>query len=288
MSRIERTILFGAAACLLTACADPKAVQSFATMAPPPQTAQSLTVGYVSEPTWRENVKFLTDDPPQTQLSAIVAERTEQAKGFETIDKTIREYMQALGAIASDNVVQSSVNVKQLTDGLTAWQKAEPSLGITTGQVNAVTEVIQAMADAAETGYRDEKLASILGKSQQPFVELVDIQISIVNRGIVPSLNEVNKVINDKKNAVSSQSSGVRYLITRQFDDDKRTYQAQVDAATAYVSSLNAIKEAHTKLYENRNNVLSKEAFEQIKPLVQESYKAYHDLQANVPNVSGN
>jgi hypothetical protein len=285
-NRAPRTIAGAATLLLCTACADPKAVQSFAAMAPPEQTAQTLTTAYVTEPVWRENTKILTNDPPQPALSQLLAIRSDQAKGFESTDTAIREYMQALGSLAADGVVQSTTHVKDLTSGLSAWQKAKPELGITTSQITLVTEVVQTVADLAENGYRDTKLSEIIGKSQQPFQELIDIQIEIVRNGIIPSMEEVGQVINDKKSAINRQSPGVRYLLGRDFNHDNTSAKNQIATANAYIKSLTAIKEAHTKLYEGRNDVLSKSMFDQIKPLAQESYKTYQDLRSEIAGSS--
>jgi uncharacterized damage-inducible protein DinB len=82
------------------ACTDPKAVQTFAGMAPDPSIAQGLTHIYVAEPEWRARLNQGTNVAPDPKAQAQTADRTAQAKAIVSIDTGIREYMKALGALA--------------------------------------------------------------------------------------------------------------------------------------------------------------------------------------------
>lgn len=251
-------------------------------MAPAPTLVQGLTQIYVAEPVWRSNVDRGTNVSPAPNAQAETTQRIVEAKGIIAIDTGIREYMQALGALAADTVVQSSSNVNDLKTGLTAFQKAMPSLGITSSDVTLISEFVQAVADLAENGYRSAKLAQLIGDNQAALQRALDIQIEIVDRAIIPTINEYKLTIDSKQRFLSRQSATVHYLFDQTLSTDQANADAQLTAAQSYVKALGDIKAAHTALYDNPNNVLTKAMFDQIKGPAQEAYKAFEDYQKAV------
>lgn len=264
----------------VAACSDPKAVQTFAGMAPDPSMAQNLTRIYLAEPVWRARLDQGTNVKPDLNAPPQPTQRTDQAKGIVSLDTGIREYMKALGALAADNVVQSSSNVGELKTGLTALQKGIPTLGITASDVTLIGEFVQAITDLAESGYRNAKLAQLIGDNDAALQRALDIQIEIVNRAIVPSINDYQSVIEDKQLFLKSQSITVHYLFDRTLSADQNNADVQLMAAQSYAKALGNIKTAHAVLYKDRNNILTKTMFEQIKGPAQEAHKAFQDYQS--------
>lgn len=277
-----RRIVISGALLSCAACTDLKAVQTFAGMAPDPSIAQGLTRIYVAEPGWRARLNQGTNVAPDPNAQAQTADRTAQAKAIVSIDTGIREYMKALGALAADSVVQSSSNVNDLKTGLTALGKAQPNLGITTSDITLIGEFVQAIADLAENSYRNAKLAQLVGNSNAALQRALDIQIEIVTRAIVPSIREYALSIESKQNFLKAQPATVHYLFDRTLSADRDNASAQLVAAQSYAKALGDIKTAHTALYSNRNNILTKEMFDQIKGPAQEAYKAFQDYQSAV------
>lgn len=183
---------------ICSACADLTAVQNFAKMAPDPSAIQGLTKAYALELDVREDVKLLGDNAPNLQLADADKTRTQQAVAIQGLDTFIREYMQALGALAGNDIVQSSSNVKNVTTGLTSLQKDVPSLGLTTGQITVIGELIQSIADLAENGYRNAKLVEIIKTHDGPFQQLIAIQTDIVSKAITPSIAEIQRSLNEQ------------------------------------------------------------------------------------------
>jgi hypothetical protein len=265
-----------------TACTDPKAVQTFAGMAPDPSLAQGLTRIYVAELGWRAQLNQGTNVKPDPNSQVLTTQRIDEAKGIVAIDTGIREYMKGLGALAADSVVQSSSNVNDLKTGLTAFEKARPDLGITNSDITLISEFVQAVADLAESGYRNAKLSQLIGNNQAALQRALDIQIEIVNRAIIPSINEYRLTIDSKQRFLSSQPAAVHYLFDRTLSADQDNAAVQLTAAQSYAKALGDIKTAHTALYNNRDNVLTKAMFDQIKGPAQEAYNAFEDYQKAV------
>lgn len=281
-ARGVRIIVVGGLLMTCAGCSDPKAVQTFAGMAPDPSIVQGLTQIYVAEPGWRARLNQGTNVPPDSNAQAQATQRTEEAKGIVSIDTGIREYMKALGALATDSVVQSSSNVNDLKTGLTAFQTAMPNLGITASDITLISEFVQTIADLAENGYRNAKLAQLIGNNNVALQRALDIQIEIVNRAIVPSIKEYKLTVDSKQRFLNSQPAALHYEFDRTLSADMKNAEAQLTAAQSYAKALGNIKTAHADLYDNRNNVLTKAMFDQIKGPAQEAYKAFQDYQAAV------
>jgi len=251
-------------------------------MAPDPAIVQSLLTTYVSEPRWRSTLDEGTDVTPAPDAVSLTTQRTEEAKGIVALDTGITEYMKALGALSADSVVQSSANVSDLKNGLTAISSASPGLGITSTDVALVSEFVQATADLAENGYRDAKLAQLIGDNDASFQKALDVQIEIVNRAIIPSINEYKLTIDSKQRYLRTQTKSIQYLYSRILSADQDNADLQLKAATSYSKALGDIKTADAALYANRNNVLTMAMFEQVKGPAQEAYKAFQDYRAAV------
>ncbi len=169
--------------------------------------------------------------------------------------------------------------MNDLKSGLTDFQKAAPNL-VSTSDVTLITDFVQFLADLAENAYRSAKLSQIIGQSQEPFTQILDIQIKIIQRGIVPSLSQYTNGYNDAQSNLKTISPWVRYVVNRELTVDEQAADMQIAAANAYIKALGDIKTAHTALYNNRNNVLSAGMLAQIKVPAHDAYQAFQDYQA--------
>jgi hypothetical protein len=190
-------LLLALATCLtLAACADLKGVQAFGKMAPDPSTIQGLTKVYAQQLDVEEDIKLLGDDPANARLATDDPTRALQARAIQQVDDSLRAYMQSLATLAGDTVVQSSSNVKDVTTGLTSLSKSIPTLGITPNQITIVGHFVQSVADLIEAGYRNAKLVAIIRDNDKELQVLLSVQSTIVSRAIKPSIEEVQRVLN--------------------------------------------------------------------------------------------
>jgi hypothetical protein len=104
--------------------------------------------------------------------------------------------MQSLAALAGADIVQSSSNVKDVTTGLTSLSKSIPTLGITANQITIVGQFVQSIADLLESGYRNAKLVAIIRDNDKNFQEVLSVQSTIVSRAIKPSIEDIQRVLN--------------------------------------------------------------------------------------------
>lgn len=307
-------------ALLLSACGtDPSAVKSFSALAPDASGLHTLTTAYADAPEKLASLDVLNYAPLSTpaEIAAQTTTRDAQVAQIDALHQVLIGYMQALGALASDDLVQTSSDTKSVTDGLTALQKASPKLGLTPAMITGASDLSTFLADAATARYRHEQLSAIIGKSEPPFQQLVSAEKTIVTKDIIPELQQVkdriNKLhevthalqVNAKAEAEHSkpqqQTSGVSgldtqlqrsgaadiaslFLLQNWMINEQRTVDTQINAAKAYVTALDKISAAHTVLYANRDVVLTKAGAKatiaQLEPLVKEANTALRALKA--------
>lgn len=298
---------------------DPGAVKSFSALAPDASKLHSLTVAYADAPNQIEATDVLHYAATSAaETAAQVKARNEQVTQIDAVHAVLVNYMQSLGALADDSLVQTSTDTKDVTDGLTALSKAKPSLGLTAGMITGVGDIITLLADAATAGYRQEQLTTIIGKSEGPFQKLIAAEKSIISEGVIKELQnvkerigsaelaqvkhalQVNADAEEKKsiqpkpgdtgvNALDPklQRSGAAdiaslYLLQQAISSNLSALDLQIKAATAYATALDKISSAHTVLYNNRNSLLSKDgaktAIKQLTPLVKDANTALQAL----------
>ncbi len=250
-------------------------MQTFAAMAPDPAIAAGLARSYAAQPAWSRALNGVWAPGPVLPAD----DRAAQVQAIIGIDSAIRAYMQALGALAADAAVPSATSVAGLKTGLAALQQSEPTLLSTSG-VETVTSFVQLAADLAEDGYRSAKLSHVIGEANAPFQQALDVQITIVQRGILPSLAEYAHGYEDAQPNLRTVSPVLRYAVNRLLAADNADAASQIAAGTAYVKALGAIKAAHAALYANRNQVLTAAMLIQIKGPAEDALQAFAALRS--------
>lgn len=300
---------------LISSCAttDPSAVTSFSALAPDASKLHSLTTAYADAPNQLRALNVLNYTAMSADATAEqVKARNAQVAQIDALHAILVNYMQSLGALANNSLVQTSTDTKDVTDGLTALSKANPNLGLTSSMIAGIGDLANLLADASTSFYRQDQLTSIIGKSQAPFQQLVAAEKKIVSEGVIKELQLVEDKtkalaevthalqVNAAAEAAKSKSpeegaTGVEalnrqlqgtgatdiaslYLLQQSITSNLNNLDIQIKAATAYLTALNKIADAHTVLYKNRENLLSKEgaktAISQLTPLVKDANAA--------------
>jgi hypothetical protein len=180
----------------LAGCADLKGIQVFGKMAPDPAAIQGLTQVYAQQLDVEEDIKLLGDYPRNPEVLTADPVRAQQARAIQQVDSALRDYMQSLAALAGADVVQSSSNVKDVTTGLTSLSKSMPTLGLSSSEITVVGQFVQSIADLIESGYRNAKLVAIIHDHDADVQTLISVQSKIVSRGIRPSIEQIQMVLN--------------------------------------------------------------------------------------------
>jgi len=303
---------------LISGCVtDPGAVTSFSALAPDASKLHSLTTAYADAPNQLKALDVLqytamSADETAEQVKA----RNAQVAQIDALHAILVNYMQSLGALANNGLVQTSADTKDVTDGLTALSKNKPDLGLTPNMITGIGDLVTLLADAATSFYRQDQLTSIIGRSDAPFQQLVAAEKKIVSEGVIKELQlvedrtkalaEVTHALKVNADAEAAKSmapqvgdTGVKglnpklqgsgaadiaslYLLQQLITSNLNNLDLQIKAATAYLTALDKIADAHTVLYKNRDDLLTKKgaktAISQLTPLVKDANAALEAL----------
>jgi len=296
---------------------DPGAVTSFSALAPDASKLHSLTTAYADAPNQIRaldvlNYTAMSADETAKQVNA----RNAQVAQIDALHVILVNYMQSLGSLANNGLVQTSADTKDVTDGLTALSKAKPDLGLTPNMITGIGDLVTLLADAATSFYRQDKLTNIIERSEAPFQQLVTAEKKIVSEGVIKELQliedrtkalavvthalKVNAEAEAEKSKTPQEGdTGVKgldpklqgagaadiaslYLLQQSITSNLNNLDLQIKAATAYLIALDKIAAAHTVLYNNRDDLLSKKgaktAISQLTPLVKDANVALKAL----------
>lgn len=207
-ARVLRYFAASAAAVLMSACVDPSAVESFSKLAPDQSKLDKIMATYAAVPEEELQLDVLHGIPPieRHALASDAQTRRNQTQSLDKIHEVLVNYMKALGALADNQLVQTSTETTTLTNGLTNLSTAEPQLRITSAEISSIGQISTLLANAATAHYRSKKLSEVLAKGREPFQMLIATEIQIVNRGVIPDLNTVlertrhlNEIVNGLK-----------------------------------------------------------------------------------------
>jgi hypothetical protein len=288
---------------LLAGCTDPKAVRSFAELAPDPAKLHMLAKEYANAPIRMREIDLLDRLGP---VPALDLTRPEQVKALDALHEVLVDYMKALGALAGENVVKTTDQVTALRDGLTKLKSASPGLLVTDDEISAGVSIAQLLANLLVSTIQQQALGEIIGTAEPDFQKLVKLEIRIIERGLRPEiaalrmrLQETGPVLDAINRDLASYLAGAgsggrddpklrprgaaatraaRLVLSETARAEEARLRAVDEAAEAYVKALRKIGEAHATLYQRRNDVLSRATFDAIKPLVQDAGAALKAL----------
>jgi hypothetical protein len=306
---------FAVAILVLSGCAaDPGAVTGFSALAPDPVQLHNLTIAYADAP---DKLKAL-DVLNLTSMSAMdaandVKARNEQVAEIDALHGVLVDYMKSLGALANNNLVQTSADTRKVTEGLAALSSANHNLGLTPQMIAGVGDIMTLLGDAATGGYRQEQLTRVIEGSETPFQKLINTEKTIISEGVIKELQNVRDktttlaevthalqvndaaVANNSRTGLTGvtglnpklQGSGAAdiaalYLLQKDIGSELASLDLQIKAAEAYLRVLDKISAAHSILYNNSDNLLSKQgartAIAQLAPLLKDANTALNAL----------
>lgn len=304
---------------ILAGCAtDPGAITSFSSLAPNADKLHVLTAAYVEAPNQLSQLDLLhlIDEAkfdPKSQAEA----RNKEIVEIDALHATIINYMASLSLLADNELVQTSDDAKSVTEGLTAIETSKPSIGLNGDMISGAGKILTLLEDAATTGYRQEQLTSVIQRAEGPFQQLVSAEKKIViamkselqnvwDRTV--ALKEVSHAL--RVNATEEEARATRprsgangvsglnpklqdggaadlaslYLLEKSISVDLISLDTKIKAANDYADALDKIAAAHTVLYQNSQNILTREgaktAIKELKPLVKDAHAALQSLKS--------
>jgi hypothetical protein len=280
-------------------CTDPAAVRSFAGEAPPPGSFTSMLDDYSA---LGPAIAGLAEISARQCPEKFPADQSaEVIHALEPMHESWVAYMAALGRLADDQPVQrAGADTTQVTAGLTAIQKALPSLGITANQITLIGDLTSLVAQAAVRKLREDALQRVIAEAEPAFQTALALESRVISRAYVPDLASYNAQFQSlsivmrrsfaaglgaapatgvipSRQAVLQQACLANAIATGEAPTPVQV-AAHRRAAEAYVSALAKLAAAHTKLFKSRGHVLTRATYDQLKPLLDQADRSWADV----------
>lgn len=243
----------------LTACADLTGIRQFSEVSADSASYTALSKDYVQS---SERQKRFQDKTHGQELDKNSEERKKQLPIILSLHKGVQEYMLAIGALASDELVSYDKELDSLSNDI----KAVKLPHLDDNSINAFSALTKLIAKAATDAYRQRQLNQIIGEANDDFQILINAMSDIVGLDYVSSLkNEevtmdklYKKVELESENSKSQQAS--IQLLKESRDAKQDAIEAKMKSCKLYAEMLKTIGAGHKLLYDNREN-LSAEQF---------------------------
>jgi len=184
--------------------------------------------------------------------------------------EVIEEYMEAMGKLAADEIVDQSKELSQLTTALKTHAGANPE------ETKALGKVVGILTKLVSDGWRQRQLQSLIKQSNAPIQQILKSLKQIVSDGFGGDLQNEGFAIQNYYRTLIAQSNdpAAKAALAEWQEVRVATLADHSQALHAYATLLDKIAEGHQKLYDERKDLTNKQLLEQI----QQSAKELKDL----------
>jgi hypothetical protein len=243
------------------ACVNLKAIRQFADVSADTTGYASLTTDYVNS---FEVLKKYEPKDMQAELDKRSKERKDQQKALMALHQGVKEYMYALGSLASDELVSYDKSLDSLTSEMKTAKLFDEK------QINAYSALTRIILKASTDAYRQRQLGQIIGESNSDLQLLLNAMQTIVEKAFVSSLeNEVTALNKFYQNVITAaekappQQAAIQLL--RESSETKRdAIIGKQQSCSLYVQTLKKIRDGHQLLYDSRDDLSSKRVLDTI------------------------
>lgn len=265
----QSTCMSVLATLLVAGCANLTAIRDFGAISADTATYHNLVTDYVATPT---RLKHLEPSEFGPSLDTAQHQRAAQEPLLLLRQTAIAEYMQALAALAADDLVVYDDGVDTLSKALQSGKFASES---DAKSFSAITKVV---LKATTDGWRQKQLRQLIGDYDPDVQTLISSLRTIVAQGVIANdiPNERGALRNyyETLQRRSHDPAGKAALLEWQAARASELSQREA-AATAYISVLDKISAGHRELHEERAALNSKELLRQMKRYAQDLHSLY-------------
>ncbi len=248
-------------------CADLKAIQDFANISAESAEYTTLVDNYLDFP---NRQKRYQPADRHAQLDTMAQERMNRKSELLLRHEVIEEYMESMGKLAADDIVDQSKELSQLTTALKTHAGTNP------GETEAFGKVAGILTKLVSDGWRQRQLQSLINQSNTPIQQILKSLKQIVSDGFGGDLQNEGFAIQNYYRTLIAQSNdpAAKAALAEWQEVRVATLADHSQALRAYATLLDKIAEGHQKLYFERKDLANKQLLEQI----QQSAKELKDL----------
>jgi hypothetical protein len=261
----SNVILLGLCAGLLAGCADLKSIRKFADSAADTASYTDLTADYIGGPDRMKGYEETKER--QDELEKESAAREKQEKALLGVHRGIQDYMKAIGALASDEVISYDQSLKNLGDEIKGAKLMSDS------KVDAYQGIARILLKAATDGYRQSKLKDLIGEANEPFQKVAGGLKELVGDAYVRSLNNELEVLDiyykDVVKQAPANDPGTE-MVKENWRTKREDLEKRKKACLTYAETIGKIAEAHQELFNNRDKLNVKLTLDMISSYSQD------------------
>lgn len=259
----------------LSACADLKSIRRFADTSADSVGYTSLSREYLTS---IERQKRYQEEKYHAKLDELSKKRKEQEPALLGLHMGVEEYMSALGALASDELVSYNKSLDSFADGIKTTRLIKDN------EADAFAALTKLIAKAATDAYRQKKLKQLIGDSNKDFQIVIGAMKELVGRAFIESLD--NEEISAEKyykeiikiaEAAPPQQASIE-LVRDKWLQKKDEIEAKKQACNLYVETLSKIGEGHLLLFDKRDQLSSKQLLDTINSYGKDVSKLYNKI----------
>ncbi|MDH5774608.1 MAG: hypothetical protein OEZ57_06810 [Nitrospirota bacterium] len=271
LTMVVSTLLFLG---LTQGCVDLKAVQDFANISAESAEYTTLVDNYMDFP---QRQKRYQSEDRHAQLEAMAQERLTQQTELLLRHNVIEEYMEALGRLAADEIVDQSEELSQLTT------KLQNQAGTSPAETEAFGKIAGVLTNAIGDKWRKRQIQELIERSNDPFQIIVNSLKQIVVEGFGGDDQNERFAIQSyyrTKIAQSSDPAGIAALM--EWQEHRENHVAgHTDTIQAYAAILEKISAGHQQLYDGRNDLSKDQLIQSIK----KSAKELKDILSSIKKI---
>jgi hypothetical protein len=257
--RCVAPILFAFA---LGGCANLGAVKDFASLSADGAAYTALSDDYIGSPERTMRHTLRKDEAQRAKLTAQGKTREAQRVQLQLYHQTLADYMDALGALAADEVTSYDGQIGPLADA------AARNGVIASDKAGLVKSLGNLLADAATNAYRQRELNQLIARGNTPLQGVIADMVRLMasfDSAIADEAEMYEAYYEDLMHLAARNEPVAAELLWSQRGATLAGFEQRRQAIPPYIETLKTIGAAHQALYDHRDKIAEKEVLVQLK-----------------------
>lgn len=258
---------------VLAGCADLSAIKEFANISSQSADYTALVNEYVAFPSRQKRYMPVSQ---HSHLTQIAADREIQKERLLLRLKLIDEYMQALGQLAADDLVNYDTRIDALGKAVSENKFADPK------ETGAFADMAKVLTRAATDAWRKSKIKELVEAANGPLQIVIKNLKQVVDEGFGGDIETEKATVQTYYRTLvmkSADPAGIEAV--KEWEEVRlASITERQNSIRTYSQILTKISEAHQKLYDNRHEITSKILLSQIQQYAKDLGKLYKDIKS--------
>ncbi|MCW5782950.1 MAG: hypothetical protein KIT39_06540 [Nitrospirales bacterium] len=240
-----------------------KPIQDFANLSVESAQYTTLVDDYLDFP---ERQKRYQPPSRHAHLDAMAQDRATQKTSLLLRQSIIETYMQSLGRLAADEVVDNTQELAQLSAALESQTSTTPK------EAEAFKKIAGVVTTVAVKRWRQGQLQTLIEQANSPIQQVLESLHHIVSDGFGGDLQTEEAAIQNYYMTLTmeSQDPAGKAALAEWKDLRMSQVHERSEAVNTYGKVLDQIADGHQRLFDQRQNLTKKEVLQQVEKSVKD------------------